>query len=1012
MVIGLLGLYGVNLQEIYAREMYQTCGSSRKSGRSVTSLPNVQLFHKEFQGIESVMNGIKSHVIPNDFGALFDIFTKTRSQIGQFMSVVAKMQKKMVLQGKTDAIPYHGDIISFFANFCSFYSVLIQIDSKLGEIFYALFQKCTNAFLSPISQFAGACQSDHVSKQLYQTKESTIKQKVVKIRSLVDNITKTAVFSELNQESLSLLISEIKNLARFIETGLHVEIRSHHIILQNAESIIRCFHSEYVNLVALLNCIPKFNQDFHGLKQHVISASSYLENTAHDISIQFSFPWIPETNEINLNQSIITNRSFSENQVIPNDMISEFESLLNINVSSLNDIDKMGTILESAKSQIYDLKQQIHQQNTRLLALEEIKSDLVYQEKFEENLKYRKELEASMNREKEFFMRDLINRMGKISSCTVIHQDDPLNVQVDCIVSSIESTLCSLNKNVIENDTQIKTSKQILENFASINGLKSRNGALISEMIEDLVLFYNQMNKLYEERINSIDPSINEMKSFLIGALKGYFGYTEEKIKSLNSEQMGHALGRSILDLVEENKLKMEEIQVLKGNTNSYVSEIIVFLNLVLSKLTKINGFENSVTNILNFHEISSIIMNQFEKLESKSQDDLSLKRCLVSFLSQLLFYLNIPQIKFKDATNIQLQGVMGSIIDSPIFQSSSLVSQQIRTPSESSLRQTNGSQTPIHSPRKTSSTITTVSTDKQEILMLRESISDAIGLINNNKSLAYHNLSSDKLTEQLKQSVYSLNSTTKDIMGSLIDIYKMLNPSIQKSTLQSKHFNDIISLIIQSIEDLKKSNHLAMDHLFSFYRKICPSKVIPSNEMSIIHCIISDINNYHKCQEIIQVLTPIMNKLFEVLSGDPNLFNNNGTLIFDLVQQCESISHEVVIIPEEQRDSRFFDFLMKNNTIINSFLKLVAQKSSSGCDIQALIDDHHGVSLENRMLSFSLKEKDEIIKKLQNDISRIADLERMQTKQRIERLKAYHQLEIQTLQNYLLKEGLFRIPS
>ena len=652
----------------------------QNTGTNLACDTPLQRLAKEFNTLNTHISILRRHQMPNGFESIFKAFTALKNSFTKFSALATKINKRNSKSNKPVEINEDEikNIESFSLDFGDFLKRVEDVSNEVSSLYQIHFDDLFNTMCFAIKQYIQKCLLDHRTRAIMLDQESFFTKMMDSCYKDLKRLIQSENLSNVKQNQLAYIIEGFKQVARKFESGIPHEIRLKHLYVPEGDSMFRSFHRSFIELVPLINDIPILIEEMNIVFNILPPLGGCISEILNGYQLErletcTNLPRIPSQLSLeNLHDSFKPREPDPTKVYIP-----KIAGLFKLEVGEDESHSKevLETIYLRAKSFVDNHEMALHECNTKYQALQDIKSETVYLERFGEVRHYKLELEKKFKDDMSKVHRDVLEMLSQLDPNFSTSLSDPLKLQVQCYISHTLSVIDKLKRDIKYAYQEIEQSKSIIEKSREkYFGKKTNTTKSLVTLIQEYCASLQCMNQDLDKE-DDTEKKDNIADKFIKSTLKNLYDVKQCEINSYNGEMLEEMLVKRITQEQEEFKLfkekYLEERKKYKGFKKSSIdkiSQIRCKLEDLVKILVNVKTEEND--SVLSFESLASKVLDLLEVVSKKVSERISLRSFINSFLGQLLHALNLPQVKFNMTSDEDLKDIMTQILESPLISS------------------------------------------------------------------------------------------------------------------------------------------------------------------------------------------------------------------------------------------------------------------------------------------------------------------------------------------------------
>jgi hypothetical protein len=499
------------------------------------------------------------------------------------------------------------------------------------------------------------------------------------------------------------------------------------------------------------------------------------------------------------------------------------------------------------------------------------------------------------------------------------------------------------------------------------------------------------INRRTEKSRSRADPSVSELMLFL----KKHLEHEIANFEDWTLAHLKHEFEKNIAMTASKLEESKYTIQQLKEHSELYETHVIDFLRKVEIELAATLGLAPDVTNI-SFDLLTASIANLVVRVREDSQVLESFREFLASFLSQIVFAVDLPVIKFNGFSLVKMKSVMISILDSPEIQRKLGRSPSGRPVSPRAVS---------HPPQR--EIISTKDADTQFALKIHNFLAESCGQLNSSPLVTFMHFPIDKLMATLTKSIYEKLDLTLNLRGLIADalIRVSKRPRAQKEAVMKL---EVETLARELFSQLENQMSLKGD-LTSLKCLIHPldQEQYEFRGMSPFDCIKAELQRIAGAQAAVAPFVALLDSLITDLSKSRNAFLPLSPYFSHFIGVLDDIKQIAKKLTPQDSHPLVFDLITKSTVIIIacgaglSSVSFTQSFTEAEEKLSDLISTRLELSDKIRQLETTLAIKDHDLAELRTRFAAFATGNKAQSEDQRKRLADFHAQEVTAIIDY-----------
>jgi hypothetical protein len=630
--------------------------------RNLSDYTPIEQFQKHFTILDLQVLKLRQLDPPEDFQRLFSDFADLKREFGVFHQTCLRLIRSQKLSPNHEIHPEVAVVIADFPGpSTAFFGVVHALNTQRFQIYFPLMCEYFATMEDTISVYGNICETAAQTRIIHKRLAPNVASHVAAVRKHLEYFFSDCT-DGITDEMTGRFMELLKGLSRSFTLELHSTIRAQKVIPTGLNFQIDKFDRAFVSLTTLLSNIPTIDLTLAALLELGGSYCDLLEQVLVDLRLKPAEPITLQFGDSREEKP----SSVAQSGIIVIDPIDQFLNdlceLFQCSTRSDSTAVLCNRILTSARKTINDLNEENHRLKTRLESAEFIKSEKALNLRFEENQRFQNDLTQSFAIQRTALLRGLIDQLGVLAPCEVLHPTDDYQTRVDVILSNVKFELDDLRKKVTKDEAILSESLSKVAEFANAQySLEFDEGTDLTTAISLLQRQFAKSLKRMEKLLTEDDPSRSELVDFLTKILRGRI----ENSQDLTLSQLKMEFTNFVARLEQNAEDNQSEIFSLKAHTSEFQVEVINRLSEWKDRLkVLVDGVDRGTEP--SYENLASQISGLLELAEKDKEKKTLFGRFLVSFLSQVMFALHLAVPKFNGMADEQLEDVMMTVLDAP----------------------------------------------------------------------------------------------------------------------------------------------------------------------------------------------------------------------------------------------------------------------------------------------------------------------------------------------------------
>ena len=937
--------------------------------RNMNDFSPVQQFQKQFSALDLAMTKLRHLNPPEELTQMFDEFDSLKKGYSVFIESCQAVLRQRKLGNESKGISEdHVKVISSFTTMSNtFFTMMVGLNSRKPEIFYAEAKKLSSVMQDAVIEFAGICGKEQQTRRILKQYDNALRYYVSELETQIHDLFKKESFERISQEKVNEVVEIAKKLSRVFETDLQHGLFTQKMLTSVGSQYVSKFHAGFVGLVPLLANIPPFNELLANIFVSVETYSEILKRVMEDTQVESDAD--PISIPIDANGDVTESADIKDGLIRLDPVtyfLEEFSELLGCSSERRSDkLEWCEEILATARQRIHDLEYENHQLKTKVLSKEFITSETALTDRYPQNKKFQEELVHEYAKEKEHLLRSLVATVKTLVPGEILHHDDDYETQVQTLVMNCRINMDNAEKKLHDYEQLMQTTRSTLRQFYKSQFYQDIDEeADLHETAEILIARLTKLHKKLDEKITAASAAQNELNMFLKSVLHGRL----EEVDGLTGAQLKKGLISCICSLEQELEETKKKLSDCIENHNEFERQAVECISKVQSRLSMATNIEQNVTSS-SFEVLAPHVLGMFEQFEKETDAQNTFRKFLCSFLSQLRFALGLPKLSLINLSREDLQDVMVGILDSPPVQEGLGLSRH-RPPNQETLSRGNDAE-------NTRPTSRARDADPQFVFKVHSYLADRCGQVQGCSSSGFMHVPVDKLMDSLTKLIQEKNDYVKALRSVINDIAIRIGQKYDQKEAESVDVDVLARDIFTGLENLftKADQNSVVDAIPEIVALIHEDDMKQFDLMNLrpIDCVKAELQ---KVKHTPQVLEPVL-KITRALSED--LEKQNQIVLsspeFDrCMEQIENLRTAANHLPAHQVHPTFYPFVEQAVTVLSS----LATKIGSVVFAEKLSEDKEKVAevIANK------QEMESTIKKLTHQISdQVQEIQRIKAR-------------------------------